>query len=305
MTKQHLTIATRESPLALWQANWVKAALEKAHPGLSVKLLGMTTQADRMPYISLSEVGGKGLFVKELEEALLDGRADIAVHSMKDLPMVLPEGLCLPVMCEREEPWDALISTQYASLDELPKGAVVGTSSLRRQSQLLALCPDVQIKGLRGNVNTRLERIASGEFDAIILAAAGLKRLGFLDRATQIFHRDQFLPAPGQGVLGIECREADKEIHALLAPLNDVVSYTCVQAERALCQRLGGGCQLPIAAYAEIKQEKIFLKGLVGSLDGKTILQAEADAFENQAEALGIQVAENLLHQGAARVLKL
>jgi hydroxymethylbilane synthase len=304
MKKTILTIATRESPLALWQANWVKSQLEKNHPQLTVQLLGMTTRADRMPYLSLTEVGGKGLFVKELEEALLDGRADVAVHSMKDMPTELPPGLCLPVMCEREDPWDVFISHRYASLDKVPTGAIIGTSSLRRTSQLLYLRPDLKTQGLRGNVNTRLTRLDAGEFAGIILAAAGIKRLGFQQRIREVLSPEHFLPAPGQGVLGLECRENDIETQQLLTPLNDKTSYTCVSAERAMCKRLGGGCQVPIAAYAEIKQNKLMLQGLVAQVDGKKILHAQYEAALSDAETLGVTVADDLLSQGAGDILR-
>ena len=305
MTQSQLIIATRESPLALWQANWVKMNLEKLHPTLQISLLGMTTQADRLSYISLTEMGGKGLFVKELEEALLDGRADIAVHSMKDMPMALPSGLRLSVACEREDPRDAFISNRFNSLDELPSGAVVGTSSLRRQGQLLFLRPDLIVQKLRGNVNTRLSKLDKNEYDAIILAAAGLKRLGFESRIRQFLSYEQFLPAMGQGVLGIECRLADIAIQALIAPLNHNLTHICVSAERAMCQRLEVGCQVPVAAYAEMKLETVVLNGLVTSIDGTVVLQAcHQDSVEN-VKMLGIRVAEDLLSQGAAALLKL
>jgi hydroxymethylbilane synthase len=304
MHKESLIIATRESPLALWQANWVKKQLERVHPGLNVSLLGMTTQADRLPYISLAEIGGKGLFVKELEEALLSGRADIAVHSMKDVPVVFPPGLCLPVICQREVPWDAFVANAYQSIAELPAGAIVGTSSLRRQSQLKFLRPDLEVRGLRGNVNTRLARLDANEYAAIILAAAGLNRLGLQQRIRTLLGSEQFLPAPGQAALGIECREADKDIQALIAPLNDFTTAICVNAERALCKRLGGGCQVPIAAFAEIKNEKIWLRALVARVDGSLILQAEDENHFSKADALGIAVADDLLNQGAGEILK-
>ncbi len=302
MTKQSITIATRESPLALWQANWVKGRLQALYPGLEVNLLGITTSADRMS-IPLMEVGGKGLFVKELEEALLEKRADIAVHSMKDVPMTLPAGLCLPVMCEREDPWDVLVSNQFISLNELPSNTVVGTSSLRRRSQLCALRPDLQMKDLRGNVNTRLQRLDAGEYGALILAAAGLKRLGLQQRISAFLNADQLLPAPGQGVLGIECREEDIETLTLIAVLNDEPAHVCVTAERALCRRLEGGCQTPIAAYAEMIQEKIFLRGLVANVDGTVILRAQKTGHVEDAEILGETVAEELLSQGARAIL--
>lgn len=304
MKKNHLTIATRESPLALWQANWVKERLEKLHPTLSVSLLGMTTQADRMLETPLIQVGGKGLFVKELEEALLDGRADIAVHSMKDMPMLLPEGLCLPVMCEREDPRDAFISNQFASIQELPPGAVIGTSSLRRQSQLRALRPDLNCMNLRGNVNTRLKKLDSGEFTGIILAAAGLKRLDLEGRIRSYLTAEQSLPAVGQGVLGVECREQDEATQELIAPLDNLIAHQCVAAERAMCMRLGGGCQVPVAAYAIIENDRIKLRGLVARVDGSVVLRYEKSGGRDAPEMLGMEVAENLLEQGAGEILR-
>jgi hydroxymethylbilane synthase len=304
MSKKTLFIATRQSPLAMWQANWVKNQLEKVHPTLNIHLLAMATQADRMPYVSLAEMGGKGLFVKELEEALLSRRADIAVHCVKDMPMDLPAGLVMPVMCEREEPWDVMVSAKWSSLDDIPTGAVVGTSSLRRRSLLLAIRPDVMPEGIRGNVNTRLNRVAKGDFDAIILAAAGLQRLGLEKHITQVFNSEQFLPAPGQGILGLECRIDDAETQALIAPLNDEKSFLCGIAERALCRRLEGGCQVPIASFAEIKKDKIFLRGLVANLDGSIILHAQCEGKFADAEKLGTSAADDLLAQGAAKILK-
>src|SRR5579862_449484 len=255
MTNPLLTIATRESPLALWQANWVKTRLEHFHPTLKITLLGLTTSGDQL------QAGGKGLFVKELEEALLAGRADIAVHSVKDVPMDFPSGLCLPVFCEREDPRDAFISNHFTFLDELPTQAQVGTSSLRRQSQLYAIRPDIQVESLRGNVNTRLARLDRDEFSAIVLAVAGLKRLNLQDRICSYLSLEQSLPAAGQGVLGIECRTEDKVVQSLIAPLNHAETALCVQAERAMCQYLGGGCHVPIAAYAMFVGKKIHLRG--------------------------------------------
>jgi hydroxymethylbilane synthase len=303
MSKKSLIIATRESPLALWQANWVKKCLEKDNPQLSVQLLGITTQADRLPYVSLAEIGGKGLFVKELEEALLDRRADIAVHSVKDMPVDLPSGLILPVVLTRESPWDVLVSNDYLSLESLPAGAIVGTASLRRQSQLLHLRPDLITRGIRGNVNTRLAKLDKKEFAAIILAQAGLNRLGLQSRITQVLDKNQFLPAVGQGVLGIECRVDDSATQALIAPLKDDSTYLCITAERAMCRRLGGGCHVPVASFAEISAGKITLRGLVASLDGKKILQAQAEKSLSETESLGISVAEDLLNQGAGTIL--
>lgn len=299
-----ITIATRESPLALWQANWVKQRLETIHPHLTVNLLGITTRADKMLETPLLQIGGKGLFVKELEEALLDGRADIAVHSMKDVPMELPEGLSLPIMCEREEPRDVFVSNHFSSVDDLPRNAIVGTSSLRRQSQLLAWRSDLELVALRGNVNTRLAKLDNGEFAAIILAAAGLKRLGYENRIQSYLSLDQSLPAVGQGVLGIECREHDTRVLTLIAPLDDAVTHACVAAERAMCTSLGGGCHVPVATYAEMKGKSIDLRGLVASPDGKRILHSRMMGDKSQPNELGLRVAKDLLRQGAADILK-
>ncbi|EKD55154.1 MAG: hypothetical protein ACD_60C00025G0051 [uncultured bacterium] len=301
--KNTLIIATRESPLALWQANWVKAELERLYPRCVIQLLGITTEADHLLSIPLYKVGGKGLFVKELEEALLSKRADIAVHSMKDVPMELPEGLSLPVMCKRAEPRDVLVANHFTSLQEVPLGAVVGTSSLRRQSQLLALRPDVKIAFLRGNVNTRLDKLDREDYAAIILAAAGLTRLKKADRIRAYFSTDEMLPAAGQGVLGIECCKDDTKTQSLIAPLNHLDSQLCVLAERSMCRYLGGGCHVPIAAYAEIMAGDVHLRGLVGSVDGQSILRASGKANVKEAEALGILVAKKLLEQGAKSIL--
>jgi hydroxymethylbilane synthase len=299
-----LTIATRQSPLALCQANWVKARLEILYPQLTVHLLGLTTSGDKQSPTSLSAAGGKGLFVKELEDALLQGRADIAVHSMKDVPMELPAGLCLPVIMEREDPRDALVANDFQNLAELPAGAKVGTSSLRRQAQLRALHPELQVEDLRGNVETRIARLDRGDFAAIILAVAGLKRLNLQARIRAFFNTDESLPAPGQGALGIECRENAPDIQRLIAALNDPDTFACVSAERALCKYLGGGCHVPIAAYAVKEQEKIVLRGLVGRTDGMVILRAQHSSADH-AEKLGITVAKDLLNQGAGKILNL
>lgn len=304
MTKTTITIATRESPLALWQANWVKSRLEKLHPHLVVKLLGLTTTADALLDIPLADVGGKGLFVKELEEALLQGHADIAVHSMKDVPMEFPEGLYLPVMCERENPHDVLVTNENKNLKTLPKDALIGTSSFRRQSQLKALRPDLNVAPLRGNVQTRLSKLDEGKYTAIILAAAGLIRLDLQSRIRSFLSFDESLPAAGQGVLGIECRENDDAIIKLISSLNHTESALCVTAERALCKRLGGGCHAPIAAFAEIKENKIYLRGLVGRIDGTLILRAEGIAPLTDAVALGNHIAQQLIDQGAEEMLK-
>lgn len=304
MTKRHLVIATRESPLALRQAEWVRDRLQIYHPHLAVEFLGITTQADKMLSITLTEIGGKGLFVKELEEALLDGRADIAVHSMKDMTMDLPAGLCLPVICEREEPRDVLVSNQYTSLAELPASASIGTASVRRQAQLHAIRPDVVLQNLRGNVNTRLARLDKGDFHAIVLAAAGLKRMNLTHRIRSYLSLEQSLPAAGQGALGIECCEGDEAVLAQIAPLNHGLTYTCVNAERALCRRLGGGCKVPVAAFAHVHHDVLILQGLVASLDGIRILRARREGKLEHAEELGIRVAEELLSQGAEKILR-
>ncbi len=304
MPSREIRIATRKSALALWQAEYVKARLEQAHPGLKVTLVPMVSRGDKLLDSPLSKIGGKGLFVKELETALLEYEADIAVHSMKDVPMDFPEGLGLFCVCEREDPRDAFVSNTYASLDALPSGAVVGTSSLRRQAQLLTRRPDLQIRFLRGNVNTRLAKLDAGEYDAIILAAAGLIRLGFEDRITSAISVEDSLPAGGQGAVGIECRSADSEIHALLAPLHHPDTAVRVSAERALNKHLNGGCQVPIACYAVLEGEQIWLRGLVGQPSGGLLLSAQARAPQADAQALGVRVAEDLLGQGADAILK-
>jgi hydroxymethylbilane synthase len=298
-----LRIATRKSPLALWQANFVKQQLELHHPGLQVTLVPMSTQGDKILDTPLAKIGGKGLFVKELEQAMLDGRADIAVHSMKDVPVDFPAGLGLAVICERDDPHDAFVSARYADVHELPQGAVVGTSSLRRQCQLRAQRPDLQIHDLRGNVNSRLAKLDAGDYDAIILAAAGLRRLDKADRIRALLPPELSLPANGQGAVGIECRLDDAETRALLAPLEHATTRYCVQAERAMNRKLQGGCQVPIGAYAVMKEDQIWLRGLVGALDGQQIIRAEISGPKAQAEALGEQLAEQLLAQGAAAIL--
>lgn len=300
---RQIRIATRKSALALWQAEYVKARLEAAHPGLLVSLVPMASRGDKLLDAPLAKIGGKGLFVKELETALLDNEADIAVHSMKDVPMDFPEGLGLYCICEREDPRDAFVSNTFASLDALPAGSVVGTSSLRRQAQLLARRPDLEIRFLRGNVNTRLAKLDAGEYDAIILAAAGLIRLGFEARIRDFLSAEDSLPAGGQGAVGIECRSADVELQALLAPLHHADTADRVNAERALNKHLNGGCQVPIACYALLEGDQLWLRGLVGQPDGGELLRAEARAPRAAAEALGVQVAEALLAQGADRIL--
>ena len=298
-----LRIATRKSPLALWQAEHVAARLRAAHPGLAVELVGMSTQGDRILDSPLAKVGGKGLFVKELEVALLDGRADIAVHSMKDVPVEFPDGLHLPVILEREDPRDAFVSNAYARFEDLPQGARVGTSSLRRQCQLAARRPDIVIDSLRGNVNSRLAKLDAGQFDAIILAAAGLKRLGFADRIRCELEPETSLPAIGQGAIGIECRRDDARTGALIAVLDDPDTHLRLRAERALNTRLKGGCQVPIAGHAILDGDQLWLRGLVGELDGSRTLRAERRGPASEAEALGVQLAEDLLALGADVIL--
>jgi len=304
MSSREIRIATRKSALALWQAEYVKARLEAAHPGLVVSLVPMVSRGDKLLDSPLSKIGGKGLFVKELETALLENEADIAVHSMKDVPMDFPEGLGLYCICEREDPRDAFVSNTYESIAALPQGAVVGTSSLRRQTQLLAMRPDLQIRFLRGNVNTRLAKLDAGEYDAIILAAAGLIRLGFADRIRSSISVIESLPAGGQGAVGIECRSADSDIHVLLAALHHHETALRVTAERALNKTLNGGCQVPIACYAELQGEQLWLRGLVGQPDGGLLLRAEATGTVKDPNALGVSVAQDLLQQGAAAILQ-
>ena len=287
----------------MWQAEFVRDRLLELHPELEVELVKMTTQGDKILDTPLAKVGGKGLFVKELEQGMLAGDADIAVHSMKDVPMAFPEGLHLPVICQREDPRDAFVSNTYASLADLPAGSKVGTSSLRRECQLRTNRPDLEVLPLRGNVNTRLAKLDDGQFDAIILASAGLKRLGFEDRIREAIAPEQSLPAVGQGAVGIETRIDDDEINALLAPLRCPRTWIVVSAERAMNRRLAGGCQVPIAGFALIDGNDVWLRGLVGMPDGSQMLTADARARVEDAEALGEAIAENLLAQGADKIL--
>lgn len=332
-----IRIATRKSPLALWQAEAIRDALLALHTDLAVELLPMSTRGDKILDAPLAKIGGKGLFVKELEAALLDGRADIAVHSTKDVPMHLPEGLHLGIICQREDPHDALVLPSQSeraeartiqSINDLPQGAVIGTSSLRRQCQLQQLRPDLQFKSLRGNVNTRLAKLDSGEFDAIVLAAAGLRRLGFADRISVLLAPDQLLPAVGQGALSIELRSDDKASQALLQPLHDPHTAACVLAERAMNRRLNGGCQVPIAGFAHLSgfdngnlvaesNGSLSLEGRVGAIDGSRLLiesetvdlaflaqtGAETPAYIAIATQLGETIAERLLSRGAQALL--
>lgn len=304
MSSKTLRIATRKSPLALWQAEYVKVRLQQAHAGLQVELVTMTTRGDVILDTPLAKVGGKGLFVKELEVAMLEGRADIAVHSMKDVPVDFPPGLGLSVICEREDPRDAFVSNRYDSIDDLPQGAVLGTCSLRRQAQIRARRPDLKIVDLRGNVNSRLAKLDDGQFDAILLAVAGLRRLGFHERIRRAMPAQESLPAVGQGAVGIECRMDDKETLNLLSVLNDSDTHTRVSAERAMNNRLQGGCQVPIAGYAELEGDQLWLRGLVGEPDGSKLVRHEVRGPRDQAQALGEAVADALLQQGADRILQ-
>ncbi|PZQ97415.1 MAG: hydroxymethylbilane synthase [Aeromonas media] len=303
MAARTLRIATRKSPLALWQANFVKDRLEALHPDLQVELVPMSTQGDKILDTPLAKVGGKGLFVKELETAMLEGRADIAVHSMKDVPVEFPDGLGLHTICEREDPRDAFVSNYFNQIDELPQGAVVGTSSLRRQCQLRAARPDLVIRDLRGNVNTRLAKLDAGDYDAIILAAAGLKRLEMAHRIAAFIEPEQSLPANGQGAVGIECRLDDHELHALLAPLEHPETRIRVLTERAMNRALQGGCQVPIGAYALVQGEEVWLRGLVGSPDGSRVIRDEIRGPLAEGEALGHTLAQRLLAAGADVIL--
>ncbi|QDJ13563.1 hydroxymethylbilane synthase [Mergibacter septicus] len=303
MEQNKLRIATRQSPLALWQAHYIRDRLLSIYPELQVELVTMVTKGDVLLDTPLAKIGGKGLFVKELELALLENRADIAVHSMKDVPMQFPDGLHLSVICQREDPRDAFVSNHYQKLEDLPAGAIVGTSSLRRQCQLKALRPDLQIKTLRGNVGTRLSKLDNGEYDAIILAAAGLIRLKLVERINSFLPTEVSLPAVGQGAVGVECRQQDSWVNQLLLPLLDQDTWDCVMAERAMNNRLQGGCQVPIAGHAVLQGNNLSLSALVGSLDGEHIIRSELTDIRQNATILGEKVANDLLAQGAKSLL--
>lgn len=304
MTQRIIKIATRKSPLALWQAEYVADRLQQAHPGIKTELIKMVTKGDKILDAPLAKIGGKGLFVKELEQGMLEGIADIAVHSMKDVPVEFPEGLHLAVILPREDPRDAFVSNKYQSLGELPDNAKIGTSSLRRQCQIAEHFPKAQILSLRGNVNTRLAKLDAGNYDAIILAAAGLKRLGFADRITQLLDTKISLPAIGQGAVGIECRVDDVEMNQLLEPLHDQESTIRVRAERAMNARLNGGCQVPIAGFSELINGRLFMRGLVGKPDGSVIYRAEKTGAIENADEIGRSIADELLASGAGKVLQ-
>ncbi len=301
--KQHIKIGTRGSLLALWQANWVKSALTDRFPDLTVDLEIIKTQGDKILDVPLAKVGGKGLFVKEIEEALLDRRVDIAVHSMKDMPSEIPDGLCIGAIPERENPKDAFISRNGEKLEDLPQGARVGTSSLRRSAQLKILRPDLEIVSLRGNLDTRLKKLETGNLDAVVLAAAGLRRMEFADRITQYLDEDTMLPAVGQGALCIECRKNDPDIARLVTALDHAESRTVVLGERAFLHRLEGGCQVPIAAHGKLEGDRFSLCGLVASLDGKTVIKDSLSGPKEESENIGIQLAQTLLGKGAREIL--
>ena len=300
---EKIVIATRESRLALWQAEHVRGVLQKLYPACRVELLGMTTRGDQILDRPLAKVGGKGLFVKELETALLDRSADIAVHSMKDVPMTMEPEFALVAIGPREVPQDAFVSNKYATLDDLPPGAIVGTSSLRRESQLHARYPYLAVTSLRGNLDTRLRKLDEGQYDAIILAAAGLKRLGLGNRIRSVLPTETSLPAAGQGALGIEALAARPEVAAWLAPLNDPETAACVRAERAVSRALAGSCEVPLGAYAEMRAGKLWLRGFVALPDGTRMARAELEAAPADPEALGLKLADDLRAQGATEIL--
>lgn len=302
-TPKKLVIASRESMLAMWQAEHIKGRLKALYPDCEVEILGMTTRGDQILDRTLSKIGGKGLFIKELEQALQDGRADLAVHSIKDVPMELPEGFVLAAIGERASPFDAFVSNQYARLEEMPEGAIVGTSSLRREAQLRAKFPHLTIKPLRGNVQTRLSKLDNGDYDAVILAAAGLQRLGLDGRIREILSPADSLPAAGQGALGIEIAARRTDLADILRPLNHEETAACVTAERALARSLGGSCQVPLAAYCVMEDGLLTLNGLVGHPDGSVIIEASAQAPAAYADALGRAVAKRLADDGAEELI--
>jgi hydroxymethylbilane synthase len=301
-----LTIATRESPLALWQAEHVRVRLAALYPGCEVKLLGVTTQGDKVQDRPLADIGGKGLFIKELEVAMADGRADLAVHSLKDVPMDMPQGFTLAAICGREDPRDAFVSNRYLELDSLPGGARIGTSSLRREAQLRERDALMQVLPLRGNVDTRLRRLDEGRYDGIVLAAAGLKRLGYASRISSYLDPEESPPAPGQGALAIECRSDRADVIAALAPLADAATTLATTAERAFARALSGDCRTPLAAYAVQRNDELWLRGLVASRDGANVMRAEQSAVVGDmaaADALGGALGRDFLARGAAALI--
>jgi hydroxymethylbilane synthase len=299
-----IVVGTRGSRLALWQADWVSAELAKRAPNRPISLKKIRTSGDRITDVPLAEVGGKGLFVKEIEEELLRGEIDLAVHSMKDVPAEIPEGLHFPAMSPRADPRDVLISREHKRLSELPSGARIGTGSLRRRAQLLERRPDLVVVPVRGNLDTRLRKLKSGHYDAIVVAAAGIHRMGWEKEIAEPLDPAISLPAVGQGVMGIECREEDREINALVQPLNDFLSSIAIGAERAVLKRLQGGCEVPLAAYAVVESEGLWLRGLVASVDGKRIIRAEERGASKDPRALGERLAEKLLENGAGEFLE-
>ena len=303
LSPQKIVIASRESLLAMWQAQFIQKCLRELYPQTEISILGMTTRGDQILDQSLAKIGGKGLFIKELEQALEDGRADIAVHSMKDMPMNVPEGFKLAAITEREDPRDAFVSNHYGSLDALPEGSVVGTSSLRRESQLRAQFPHLQVQPLRGNVQTRLRKLDEGQYAAIILAAAGLKRLGLSDRITALLNPEQSLPAVGQGALGIECRADRTDLVELMQPLHHPETAYCVEAERAMSRVLGGNCQVPLGAFGEIINGSLQLRGFVAQPDGSRMVSDALSGTPENGIAMGQQLAQKLIHKGAGEIL--
>ena len=301
---QTIRIGTRKSPLALWQAYYVRDAILKFHPNVQVKLVEIVSEGDKHLKTPLAKIGGKGLFLKELETALLENEVDIAVHSMKDVTVHLPEGLHIPVICEREDPRDAFVSNNYKALEQLPDGARVGTCSLRRKSQIAAQYPQLELIDLRGNVNTRLARLDSGDFDAIILAAAGLKRLEFEQRIAAFIEPEEMLPAVGQGAVGIECREGDAAVEEIIRPLHHEPTAIRVRAERAANEKLGGGCHVPVAAHAILEADEIYFRAMVASVDGSNVLRCDYRAPHDEAWQLGERAALDLIQQGADGILK-
>ncbi|KTD23060.1 hydroxymethylbilane synthase [Legionella londiniensis] len=306
MTQRILRIATRESPLALWQANHVGELLKEYWPTLQIELLPMKTSGDKFLKDKLFKIGGKGLFTKELEDALLDKRADLAVHSMKDVPAAFPQGLTLKAICKRHNPFDAFVSIRFANLDALPSGSVIGTSSLRRQSQLLAVRPDLRFKTLRGNINTRLRKLEEQEYDAIILAVSGLERMGMQQLITEQLDEETMLPACGQGALGIECRENDEELHHLIAPLNNPLSALCVRSERIVARALGGNCHTPLAVFCKPTDDsKLLLRAKILAVDGSKVLSSSQRGDIQDAEKLAKDCAESLLADGARELIEI
>ncbi len=299
-----IRIGTRKSKLALWQTEFVAKKLKENFPEIEIEIVKITTKGDKILDVPLAKVGGKGLFVKEIEEALLRKEIDLAVHSLKDVPTYFPEGLGLTAITEREEPNDAFVSIKYNSLMDLPKGAVVGTSSLRRKSQIKKLRPDLNIKDLRGNVDTRLKKLENGEYDAIILAYAGLKRLGFENKVKEKFSPYEFIPAVAQGFLGIETRLDDNKTIEIVKVLNDEKSYIRAKAERSFLKRLEGGCQVPLGAYSEIENNKLKMIGFISDLEGKNFIKGEIQGDINSAENLGKKLAEELLDRGGKEILE-